>query len=171
MGEILRRVPGAARSLAGTGEALAAVLAAGWRLRRRGPGKEMSLRSDEPEADAYADPDAGTPVGLTGGDRGPAAPARTPGDGVDEARRIARSLDRACRLLPWDPTCLVRALSLKRMLDRRGLTGARVRVGVRRSEGEFSAHAWLECCGQVVGDAPEQVAEYESLGGLDVVPE
>ena len=171
MGEFFRRVPRAARSLAGTGEALAAVLAAGWRLRRRAPGEEMSLRSADPDADTGADADAGTPIGLTGGDRGSAAPARPPADGVDEARRIARSLDRACRLLPWEPTCLVRALALKRMLDRRGLTGARVRVGVRRSEGEFSAHAWLECGGQVVGDAPEQVAEYESLGGLDVVPE
>lgn len=84
---------------------------------------------------------------------------------------MARSVARACRLAPWDPTCLVRALTLERLLRRHGVETADVRVGVRRRGDGFAAHAWVEHRGEVLGDTPENVAEYRPLPGLDVFPE
>lgn len=90
---------------------------------------------------------------------------------LEEAHRLARAVDRACRVVPWRSSCLVRALALKRLLRRRGFAGADLRVGVRRDRDGLSAHAWVECDGEIVGDSRERIAEYESLPGLEVFPE
>lgn len=151
----------AGRSLLGTVEALLAILTAGWRLRRRHVGEKLSLRPNSPVDSEL--PSLSRPAGRSR--------TRASAESVAEARGIARRLGRACRVLPWEPSCLVRALALKRLLDRRGMAGTRVRVGVRRQNGDFSAHAWLECEGVLVGDAPDTVAEYELLTGFDVQTE
>lgn len=149
--------------LAGTGEALAALAASECTVRRRARGRALSLPS-RPEGDAGgapASPDGERPGSGEGGGIGEG----------DEAGRVARSVARACRLVPWDPSCLVRALALERLLRRRGLEAARVRVGVRREGGDFAAHAWVEHRGEVVGDAPDHVRDYRPLPDLDVFPE
>ena len=51
------------------------------------------------------------------------------------------------------PTCLTRALVLGRLLIACGWE-AHVVVGVDRRRGEFAAHAWVECGGQVHGHDP-----------------
>ncbi len=46
--------------------------------------------------------------------------------------RTVRALDRAARRGLFRPSCLVRSLALLRLLERGGVSGARMRIGVRR---------------------------------------
>lgn len=62
-------------------------------------------------------------------------------------RRVARSLRRASRLLPWEPTCLAQATAGQIMLRERGEPGTVV-IGLRRPDDArdgqpWDAHAWL----------------------------
>jgi hypothetical protein len=54
-------------------------------------------------------------------------------------------------------TCLRRALTLQKMLARRGLA-AELKIGVHKEKDRLSAHAWLEYLGQPIGE-PEQITE------------
>lgn len=71
-----------------------------------------------------------------------------------EARRMTQAVAQAARRVPR-ATCLVQALALRWMLRRRGIS-CDLRVGVSRSErGEFEAHAWIECGGELlIGGGP-----------------
>lgn len=62
-----------------------------------------------------------------------------------QARAVAvtRRLQRIANEMPWKSTCLVRALAGHLLLERRGLRGAVVRLGVSMENGRVSAHAWL----------------------------
>jgi hypothetical protein len=93
----------------------------------------------------------------------PADPARLP-----EARRLALAVVRAARFGVFRPQCLVRSVALSRMLEDRGISGAFVRVGVRRRDGEFSAHAWVELAGETLGDADDHVGSFVPMTNLDV---
>jgi hypothetical protein len=92
-------------------------------------------------------------------------PARMP-----EARRLALAIVRAARFGVFRPQCLVRSVALSRLLERRGIRGAIVRVGVRRQAGEFLAHAWVELDGQTLGDADDHVGSFVPLTNLEVRP-
>ena len=94
-----------------------------------------------------------------------ADPARLP-----EARRLALAIVRAARFGVFRPQCLVRSVALSRMLERRGIQGAIVRVGVRRQAGEFLAHAWVELDGHTLGDADDHVGSFVPLTNLEVRP-
>ena len=61
-------------------------------------------------------------------------------------------------------------MALSRMLETRGITGAVVRVGVRRTNGEFLAHAWVELNGETLGDADDHVGTFIPLTNLEVRP-
>jgi len=93
----------------------------------------------------------------------PADPSR-----LSEARRLALAILRAARFGVFRPQCLVRSVALSRMLDARGIAGAIVRVGVRRKNGAFLAHAWVELAGETLGDADEHVGSFVPLTNLDV---
>ena len=94
----------------------------------------------------------------------PAAdPARLP-----EARRLALAVVRAARFGVFRPQCLVRSVALSQMLADRRISGALVRVGVRRKNGEFSAHAWVELAGETLGDADDHVGSFVPMTNLDV---
>ena len=68
---------------------------------------------------------------------------------ASSADRIAWAVSVAGRYLPA-ATCLVQALAAQILLTRQGQIG-RLRIGVARgAEGEFQAHAWLECQGRVI---------------------
>ena len=96
-------------------------------------------------------------------DVGAADVARLP-----EARRLALAVVRAARFGVFRPQCLVRSVALSRMLARRGIDGAIVRVGVRRTDNEFLAHAWVELAGETLGDADDHVGSFVPLTNLDV---
>lgn len=102
-----------------------------------------------------------TPVLSTG--------AADPARGA-EARRLALAIVRAARFGVFRPQCLVRSMALSRMLETRGITGAVVRVGVRRTNGEFLAHAWVELNGETLGDADDHVGTFIPLTNLEVRP-
>lgn len=85
-----------------------------------------------------------------------------------DARAIAYGVSRVARSGLFRPSCLVRTLALSRLLERAGIPGARVRIGVRAREGHFEAHAWLELAGVVLGDSPHRVATFSHL--TDVRP-
>jgi hypothetical protein len=99
----------------------------------------------------------------------PASEAHEADDGrLPEARRLALAIVRAARFGVFRPQCLVRSVALSRMLAARGIDGAIVKVGVRRTNSEFLAHAWVELAGETLGDADEHVGSFVPLTNLDV---
>ena len=62
----------------------------------------------------------------------------------------ARRVRSAAAPLPY-ATCLSRSLALWWLLRRQGVNGD-LRVGVRKEEGKFEAHAWVEYQGEVLSD-------------------
>lgn len=79
-----------------------------------------------------------------------------------ESESVARLVAVAARHHLWPMTCLRRALVIDRLLARRGIP-AELRIGVRKGEEGFRAHAWIECGGRPLFE-PEAVEErYSSL--------
>ena len=66
-----------------------------------------------------------------------------------DASRAARLVDRLSGFYPAKATCLKKSLILFRILRKRGLP-AKLRIGVRKVDGQFNAHAWIECQGRVL---------------------
>lgn len=93
----------------------------------------------------------------------------TPRD-AERARQLSVAVDRASRWGPFRPRCLTRAVALQQMLVSEGLDAGDVRIGVHRDPEGFAAHAWVDYGGMILGDAPERVAKYSTLDGLDVFP-
>lgn len=114
-------------------------------------------------------PSEGVGTKNTGASQASAMPAADDVD-LSRAHELALAIDRAARHGPIRPTCLARSLALKDLLDREGLAGARIRFGVRKREGCFEAHAWVEIGGRGLGadarllHAFEPIARLESLG-------
>lgn len=100
----------------------------------------------------------------------PASSAATAADParMAEARHVAASVLRAARFGVFRPQCLVRSVALSNMLAARGIDGAVVRIGVRRKDGEFLAHAWVELAGETIGDADDHVGSFVPLTNVDV---
>jgi Transglutaminase-like superfamily len=88
--------------------------------------------------------------------------------GVEPATidRVSWAVTVASRYIP-SATCLTQALATKVLLCRRGQASV-LRIGVTRSTGgEFLAHAWIECNGNVVIGGPDEMIErYKSLPPL-----
>ena len=82
--------------------------------------------------------------------RGLEAPAPARHDAA-EARRLARITRAVALRWPLESRCLQRSLVLCWMLRRRGL-GGRMQIGVRRTAGGVSAHAWVIDDGAIIND-------------------
>jgi hypothetical protein len=87
----------------------------------------------------------------------------------DEALRIAVAVRRAADYSVFKPKCLTRAIALSRMLENRGIKDSRIKVGVRRLDGKFTAHAWLELGQRVLGDDVQHVSSFAQLIDVKVV--
>ena len=75
---------------------------------------------------------------------------------------VAWAVAVAGRLVPA-ATCLVRAMAAQILLARHGVEST-LRLGATRAgSGEFRAHAWLECRGQVVVGGAESPGVYSTL--------
>lgn len=82
-----------------------------------------------------------------------AARAEWPGDpmladprsAARTAQRLAQAVERTFRVVPTDTRCLISALTLSRLLARRGIDSTLVVAA--RTEPEFAAHAWVEHAG------------------------
>lgn len=100
---------------------------------------------------------------------GTAVPAGVEGL-LPRAEVIALAVERISRVGLARPLCLGRSLALHHMLERRGIAGSLVRVGVKGSGGELEAHAWVEWQGHVLGDRPENTGSFLPMDALVVEP-
>lgn len=82
--------------------------------------------------------------------------------------RLARAVDRAARYGVFRPRCLARAVALSRMLEARGISAYRIRIGVRKEKGSFTAHAWVELGDAVFGDTIDNTEGYVPLTDVSV---
>ncbi len=73
--------------------------------------------------------------------------------GSDEATTLARLVNVASFYSLGPSNCLTRSLYLLWLLRRHGISSD-LRIGTRREDGHFEAHAWVEVDGQPVNDAP-----------------
>lgn len=97
-----------------------------------------------------------------------AAPAATlPLD--PRAEHLALAVSRAADYGIFRPLCLVRAVAINRMLERRGIHGSRIRIGVRVRRGRFMAHAWVEYGDRVIGDSEAHVDSFAELTDVKLV--
>lgn len=85
------------------------------------------------------------------------------------ADELALAIHRASRHGLFRPYCLVRAMALRDLLVADGISGASIRIGVRRMKGEFQAHAWIRWGERVLGDEPRHVARFTEVDDLGVM--
>jgi hypothetical protein len=69
---------------------------------------------------------------------------------VELCALTSRMVLAAARNSPIPSTCLERSLSLWWLLARQGVA-TQFRIGVRKDGEAFTAHAWVECQGVVIG--------------------
>jgi hypothetical protein len=79
------------------------------------------------------------------------------------AATIALAVDRAARRGVFRPKCLARSMALHRMLERSGIGGSVIKIGVRREGEELLAHAGVEYMGNTLIDSPSAVAAFSRL--------
>jgi hypothetical protein len=101
------------------------------------------------------------------GDDQPAATAAPSADPRPE--QLALAIGRAAEHGVFRPLCLVRAVALKRMLDRHGYDGGIVKIGVRLNRGRFAAHAWVAYGSQILGDQEWHVKSFAELDEISVM--
>jgi hypothetical protein len=70
---------------------------------------------------------------------------------TSEVQRVCRMVLAAGRHSLMRSTCLERSLALWWLLARRGIT-SQLRIGARKSDGQFAAHAWVERNGEAIGE-------------------
>ena len=86
-----------------------------------------------------------------------------------DIKRMAFAVNRAANHSPLWGNCLKRSLTLWFVLRRRGILSD-LRIGVRRHEGEFQAHAWIEYEGRILNDHPtvhQQFAAFSRSFGVN----
>lgn len=81
----------------------------------------------------------------------PATSAPPADEVIAHARALAKIVNATASRSFGERQCLARSLALQWMLRRRGVE-SELRIGVRRSDGALSAHAWIECGGIPVND-------------------
>jgi hypothetical protein len=74
--------------------------------------------------------------------------------------RLSRAVDRTLRMMPHDPTCLVRSLVLFRLMREQGDKAVLV-IGLPEEPTTHEAHAWVELEQEVVGPPPGRAGHLE----------
>ena len=85
------------------------------------------------------------------------------------ARALEHAVHRAAAYGLFRPYCLVRAMALRELLLADGVTGASIRIGVRRADGAFQAQAWIRWGDTVLGDDPQAIARFTEVDDLSVM--
>jgi hypothetical protein len=75
---------------------------------------------------------------------------------ADLTARMVRAAVRDCSL--DHPTCLEESLAIWSLLGREGIV-CELRIGVRKHDEKFEAHAWVECGGAALNE-PEALHEH-----------
>lgn len=91
-----------------------------------------------------------------------APPPEAPPDADRQAERLAVLVRAAARRGPHRPKCLAESLVLWSLLRRRGIESD-IHIGVRKKEGGFAAHAWVEHGGRPLNDAPDVRDRYAAF--------
>lgn len=83
-------------------------------------------------------------------------PGAPPGDPAGWARieTLTAAVAIASRHHLYPMKCLTRSLVLQRLLVRHGIASD-LRIGVRKQDGRFGAHAWVECAGRPLAEAED----------------
>jgi hypothetical protein len=68
---------------------------------------------------------------------------------IEILRKRLSLLKTICAHLPWEVTCLRKAVALRDSLRAAGVSSV-IRIGVNQGKATVNAHAWLECCGYEV---------------------
>lgn len=90
----------------------------------------------------------------------PAAPENA----AETAQHTAEIVNAAANRGFIRANCLKRSLVLWYLLRRRGIV-TDLRIGVRRGDNGFEAHAWIEYAGVVINDNPRYVALFAPFKG------
>lgn len=88
---------------------------------------------------------------------------------IVRARSLALAVERAAEFGLFRATCLPRATAIQRLLNRDGIPGSQVRIGVRNGRNGFEAHAWVEMGETLLGDLPQHVGTFAVANDLRVV--
>jgi hypothetical protein len=83
---------------------------------------------------------------------------------VADPVRIGYLVNAAAGLPLVPATCLTRSLLLNWLLRRRGVR-SELRIGVRMEGSALDAHAWVECEGRPVNDAPDVGRRFAAFDG------
>ncbi|NQT17918.1 MAG: lasso peptide biosynthesis B2 protein [Planctomycetes bacterium] len=83
-------------------------------------------------------------------------------DRLSRARLAARIVRRCGSYLFRGGGCLQESITVWRLLRRQGIHSD-LRIGVRRSEGRFEAHAWVEHAGVVISDTQDVSTRFVPL--------
>jgi hypothetical protein len=71
-------------------------------------------------------------------------------DNIVKAKMIAGIVEGLSQRTPWKSTCLVKALAVRQMLQKRGISQV-LHIGVAKMPGEtLQTHAWLSVNGEVI---------------------
>lgn len=70
---------------------------------------------------------------------------------------------------PIRPTCLEESLALWYLLGEQGIN-PQLRIGVRKTDGKFEAHAWVEYQGQTLNQSNEVHKHYAAFDSDLVEP-
>lgn len=65
-------------------------------------------------------------------------------------RQVALAVDWMCDRTPWQSLCMVRALTAKKLLNRKGYPCTLYMGLIKDNNGEMAAHAWLRCGGSYI---------------------
>lgn len=81
---------------------------------------------------------------------------------LELAESVSRIVQIASNRTLLHPTCLQQSIYLWWLLASRGLS-ANLRVGVRKKNDRFEAHAWIEFRGRVLNDTADVTSRYTPL--------
>jgi hypothetical protein len=97
---------------------------------------------------------------------GPASPVSQPDQSLSITCRMVHS---AAHYGPIRPTCLEESLALWYFLNDQGIL-SQLRIGVRKTDGKFEAHAWVEYQGQTLNQSDEVHKHYAAFDSDLVEP-
>jgi hypothetical protein len=87
----------------------------------------------------------------------------SPGSQFDEdARIIAHMVNAADRHGLFRSSCLVKSLALWWLLERQGIA-SQLRIGIRKEDEKFEAHAWVERDGLALNEPEEHHRHYAAF--------
>ena len=85
------------------------------------------------------------------------------------AEELSLAIGRVAEFGLFRPRCLARSLALQWLLRREGIPRSRVRIGVRRDERGFAAHAWVDLDGAPLGERADVLASLQPLPDAHMV--